>query len=89
MDINDLPTESPPLAPFLGNTVDDFGSVKDPWDERYIYLHEWLISMVHVGKYMIIYVNIPYMDLIGYAMNSPSGYVDSIDDWTSRLFHRS
>ena len=22
-----------------------------PWDERYIYLHEWLIIMVHVGKY--------------------------------------
>ena len=22
-----------------------------PWDERYIYLHEWLILMVNVGKY--------------------------------------
>ena len=59
----------------------DFGSVQDPWDERYIYLHEWLISMV--------YVNTPYMDPMRYAMNSPSGYVDSIDDLTSRLFHRS
>ncbi len=25
----------------------------DPWDERYIYLHEWLILMVNVGKYTI------------------------------------
>ena len=24
-----------------------------PWDERYIYLHEWLIFMVNVGKYTI------------------------------------
>ena len=22
-----------------------------PWDERYIYLHEWLIYMGKVGKY--------------------------------------
>ena len=22
-----------------------------PWDERYIYLHEWLSCMVNVGKY--------------------------------------
>ena len=26
---------------------------KDPWDERYICLHEWLIFMVNVGKYTI------------------------------------
>ena len=26
---------------------------EDPWDERYIYLHEWLIFMVNVGKYTI------------------------------------
>ena len=25
----------------------------DPWDERYIYLHEWLKFMIHVGKYTI------------------------------------
>ena len=25
----------------------------DPWDERYIYLHEWLICIVNVGKYTI------------------------------------
>ena len=25
--------------------------ITDPWDERYIYLHELLILMVHVGKY--------------------------------------
>ena len=27
--------------------------MKDPWDERYIYLHEWLIFMVNVGTYAI------------------------------------
>ena len=27
----------------------------DPWDERYIYLHEWLIFMVNVGMYIYIY----------------------------------
>ena len=25
--------------------------VTHPWDEGYIYLHEWLIFMVNVGKY--------------------------------------
>ena len=25
----------------------------DPWDERYIYVHQWLIFMVNVGKYTI------------------------------------
>ena len=25
----------------------------DPWDERYIYLHEWLNFMVNVGTYAI------------------------------------
>ncbi len=29
----------------------------------YIYLHEWLIFMVNVGKYTI---NIPYMDALGF-----------------------
>ncbi len=33
----------------------------DPWDERYIHLHEWWICMVNVGKY----INIPYMDPMG------------------------
>ncbi len=25
----------------------------NPWDERYIYVHQWLIFMVNVGKYTI------------------------------------
>ena len=28
-----------------------FIPITDPWDEGYIYLHEWLIFMVNVGKY--------------------------------------
>ena len=28
-------------------------TILDPWDERYIYLHEWLIFMVNVGVYTI------------------------------------
>ena len=28
-----------------------FHPMTDPWDERYIYLHGWLIFMVNVGKY--------------------------------------
>ena len=30
---------------------------KNPWDERHIHLHEWLIFMVNVGK-----IYLPYMD---------------------------
>ena len=30
---------------------DGFLPMTDPWDERYIYRHEWLIFMVNVGKY--------------------------------------
>ena len=26
---------------------------RNPWDERYIYLHEWLICMVNVGRYTV------------------------------------
>ena len=29
----------------------------DPWDERYISLHECLIFMVNVGKYTIQYMD--------------------------------
>ena len=51
------------LGPFAANTHREalnFGAIlggeikipmTDPWDERYIYLHEWLIFMVNVGKY--------------------------------------
>ena len=27
--------------------------ITDPWEERYIYLHEWLFFMVNVGQYNI------------------------------------
>ena len=43
-----------PLPYWEGGTSQDrnqFTNQWDPWDERYIYLHEWLIFMVKVGKY--------------------------------------
>ena len=27
--------------------------ITDPWEERYIYLREWLFFMVNVGQYNI------------------------------------
>ena len=45
----------------------------DPWDERYIYLHEWLSCMVNVGIYA------SPMDAMGYidfrsSRNCGGGY---------------
>ena len=37
----------------------------DPWDERYIRLHEWLIFIVNV--------NIPHMDPMGKQLQYESG----------------
>ena len=56
-----LPTgthQAPTIArledlPWKDGCNDDVWPMTDPWDERYIYLHEWLIFMVNVAKYTI------------------------------------
>ena len=56
-------------APFLGGGWEIKNSdyyPYHPWD-WYIYLHEWLIFMVNVGKYTI-------MDPMGYWKSEPSSH---------------
>ena len=52
----------------------------DPWDERYIYLHGWLIFMVNVGKYTWGYILIVFGFLQGcehYGIYTCSGVIEN------------
>ena len=52
---------------FLGErfSSEPAGETWHPWDKQYIYLHEWLIFMVNVGKYTYNYPT----DLMGCITN--------------------
>ena len=53
----------------------------DPWDERYIYLHEWLKFMVfHVGKYTIFHGSYGIYDLLDESCPST---------WHEHIFHHA
>ena len=43
--------------------------IYDPWDRRYIYLHEWLIFLANVGKELVnIYIYIPSVPWFGHEI---------------------
>ena len=57
----------------------------DPWDERYIYLYEWLKCMVNVGTCTIQYHT--YMDLMGFVHDCWLILISYIPATATRFFH--
>ena len=76
-----------PLAKRLKGGNGSHLPMTDPWDERHIYLPEWLTFMVNVGKYTKL---IPWI-LLGFVSHAfccrGSGHKRLRICWGRRLFH--
>ena len=65
-----------------------FYTHRDPWDERYIYLHEWLIFMLNVGKYTMDHTRILWDIFLGEGesvIKSGASREGEVGSWTFSL----